>query len=58
MMIEQQPVVKPYHSRHDFERLKCAWWQVKFTKYVFLVTQMDDYLLEKQILKIIIDIVL
>ena len=44
------------HSPDNFGRQKCVYRRVKNPKYVCLVTQLDEQLLEKQILKIILDI--
>ena len=42
---------------NGFGKPKCVCRQVKFPKYVCLVTQLGKQLLEKQILKIILDII-
>ena len=44
------------HFPYGFERPKCVCEQVKFPKYVCLVAQLGEKLLEKQIMKFILNI--
>ena len=44
------------HLSHSFGQPKCDCRQVKFPKYVCLVTRLGEQLLEKQILTFVLDI--